>query len=137
MRSLGQTIACAVILLAVCSSAKAARYRFTTIDVPGASSTFAAGINGARQIVGTFYDSAGPHGFLYSGGSFTTIDVPGALGFTEATGINDAGQIVGAFTDKTGTHGFLYSGGSFTIINASGAENAGEGLATKGSPVKL
>jgi hypothetical protein len=34
-----------------------------------------------------------PHGFLYSHGSFTTVDVPGARN-TWAHGINDGRQIV-------------------------------------------
>jgi probable HAF family extracellular repeat protein len=52
---------------------------FTTIDVPGAFSTDADGINNAGQIVGNYRDAAGTHGFLYHDGSFTTIDVPGAV----------------------------------------------------------
>ena len=36
------------------------------------------------------------HGFLYVGGTFSTIDVPGEL-VTPAFGINNAGQIVGYF----------------------------------------
>jgi hypothetical protein len=43
----------------------------------------------------------GDHGFLYSGGSFTQIDVPGATP-TDAHGINGAGQIVGSFVNSTG-----------------------------------
>ena len=56
----------------------------------------AFGINDAGQIVGPFIDSTGVHGFLDTGGSFTQIDVPGAIS-TQAFGINDAGQIVGVF----------------------------------------
>jgi len=41
-----------------------------------------------------------PHGFLYSGGTFTTLDVPGSL-LTQAFGINDSGEIVGRFVDGT------------------------------------
>jgi uncharacterized membrane protein len=39
---------------------------FTTIDVPGSSSTSAFGINPSGQIVGVFDDSSGRHGFLAS-----------------------------------------------------------------------
>jgi uncharacterized membrane protein len=95
-------------------------YTFTPIDVPGAVRTVAFGINGAGQIVGTFADNTGNHGFLDTGGSFTQIDVPGAT-LTEASGINSAGQIVGTFVDNTGTHGFLDTGGSFTQIDVPGA----------------
>jgi len=87
---------------------------FTTIDVPGASESFAYGINAAGQIVGTFVDATGAHGFLRNtGGVFTTIDVPGAT-HSEAWGINATGQIVGWFNDSTGTHGYLA-----TPVNAS------------------
>src|SRR5262245_16614819 len=71
-------------------------YSFTPIDVPGATSTVAQGINDSGQIVGQFFDALGSHGFLDSGGSFTTIDVPGAIRpfGTNAFGINGSGQIV-------------------------------------------
>ena len=67
-------------------------YSFTTIDVPGASLTEGFGINDSGQIVGDFFDATGSHGFLDTGGSFTTIDVPGSV--TQTRGINDSGQIV-------------------------------------------
>ena len=71
---------------------------FTTIAVPGATSTDSTtlhGINNAGQIVGTFQDSTGRlHGFLDAGGTFSIIDMPGAT-YTKAFGINDAGHIVG------------------------------------------
>src|SRR5262249_20311045 len=39
--------------------------RYTTLDVPGSTLTFAYGINDAGQIVGTYIDAAGgQHGFL-------------------------------------------------------------------------
>ena len=39
-------------------------------------------------------------GFIYSGGSYTTINVPGSE-YTEAYGINDEGQIVGLYETPT------------------------------------
>ena len=86
-------------------------YSFTTIDVPGASSTGANAINDSGQIVGSFDDATGAHGFFLDvDGSFTTIDVPGASE-TFAIGINNSGQIVGFF-GALGEHGFLDTGGS-------------------------
>src|SRR5215467_7975417 len=75
---------------------------------PAPFQTFAYGINASGQIVGTFANAfpAPSDGFLYSGGSFTTIAVPGAIS-TGASGINNSGEIVGGYTDSTGTHGFL------------------------------
>src|SRR4051794_30810636 len=78
-----------VALIASGSSVYAANFIFTQIDVPGATSTSASGINDAGQIVGQF-NNGGTHGFLYSGGSFTQIDAPGAtFAGTSASGIND------------------------------------------------
>ena len=50
--------------------------------------------------------------------SFTTIDVPGALGGTQARGVNDSGQIVGPYTDSTGNHGFPRSFEALTLASA-------------------
>ena len=68
------------------SVALSAQQKFTTIDVPGATGTFAELINPGGDIVG-IYDDTSEHGFLLSKGKFTTIDVPGAVE-TEANGIN-------------------------------------------------
>ena len=60
------------------------------------------------------------HGFLLSGGAFTTIDGPGSVE-TFAAGINASGQIVGGYFDNDGFgHGFLLSGGVFTTIDPPG-----------------
>jgi uncharacterized membrane protein len=86
------------------------------IDAPGATAkfgTFALGINDVGgQIVGDFFAATGQqHGFLDSGGSFATIDVPGVAHSTAATGINNASQIIGYCDMKDG---FLKTGESFT-----------------------
>src|SRR6266511_1261655 len=93
------------------STAHAASYTFTPLDVPSSITTVAGGINTAGQIVGRFRDATAGigHGFLTDGTTFTTIDVPGATE-TLAYGINTAGQIVGFFNAATGTHGFLTDG---------------------------
>src|SRR3954452_23859096 len=75
--------------IAAGSSANAANFSFTQIDVPGAIDT-SAFINDAGQIVGLFVDSTFvTHSFLNTSGSFTPIDVPGATFGTQALGIND------------------------------------------------
>jgi uncharacterized membrane protein len=138
------------------------------IDVPGALATLAGGINQSGRIVGMFCSTttcslgypADAHGFLLSqlGGSFATIDYPGALG-TSATAINDAGDIVGNYITCQGEysesqllrlpctfvqlHGFLLSGGTFTNIDPPGSigtyvggiNNAGEVVGTYGEAV--
>ena len=107
---------------------------FTTIDPPGTIFTIAAGINPQGDIVGRYYDGSvcnlalacgaddgHNHGFLLSGGEFTTIDFPGAV-FTGAVGINPQGDIVGRYDATDGRqHGFLLSGGEFTTIDFPGA----------------
>ena len=108
---------------ATTGAAQAPSYTFTPIDVPGATSTAARSINDANQIVGSFTDSAGTHGFVLSGGSFSTIDVPEATASfgTFASGVNDADQIVGDYFVATGQqHGFLDMGGTFTAIDVPG-----------------
>jgi probable HAF family extracellular repeat protein len=56
-------------------------------------------------------DATGRHGFLLSGGTYTTLDLPLATMGTFATGINALGQIVGFYQDSLGHyHGFLLSG---------------------------
>src|SRR5215470_4737854 len=76
--------------------AQGASFTFTPIDVPGATGTQAFGINPSGQIVGSYGDGTGTHGFLYDRGVFTPIDVPGAAD-TQAFGISPSGQIVGFY----------------------------------------
>ena len=70
---------------------------YSSISDPlaGSQGTFAEGINDQGQIVGYYYDSSNvEHGFIDSGGTYTTVDRPGASG-TALYGINNAGVIVG------------------------------------------
>lgn len=90
---------------------------FNPVSVPGAVVTYNNGVNSSGQIVGTYLDSTGAHGFVLSGSAIATLDVPGAMGRTVANGINSAGQVVGYFSDAAGVHGFLYSGGTFTSFD--------------------
>jgi probable HAF family extracellular repeat protein len=96
---------------------------YTTLDDPLATAvnrvTVPEGINNAGQVVGWYTDKDNAfHAFLFSGGTFTTIDVPGAIpGTTFAYGINNLGQIVGTYAANGASHGFLYSGGLYTNID--------------------
>ncbi len=90
--------------------------------------TNANGINDAGQIVGYYADTSGDHGFLYSGGTYATLDDPWPKGLTVATGINDAGQITGYYVDSNDTpHGFLYNGSTSTYTTID------DPLGTKGT----
>lgn len=99
---------------------------FTTIDDPNtigrSGFTVATGINDSGTIVGYYWalNSNGIggtfSGFIYSNGTFQTINVPGGGG-SEAMGINNADQIV----LNSGLGGFLYTDGVFTPIQVPGA----------------
>lgn len=102
---------------------------FTALDLPFAVNyATATGINNSGQIAGFYSDSTGGHGFVKSGGNYTTLEVPGAS-FTYATGINDSGDVAGyyyATQDVAGVptirqRGFVKSGGVYRTIDAPGA----------------
>src|SRR5437764_8969530 len=84
---------------------------------PG-NNTTVNGINATGQIVGFYTDILNKlHGFLYTSGTYLTLDVPGASS-TLPFGINSSGQIVGVFTDSNSkVHSFLFSNGSFATID--------------------
>lgn len=98
---------------------------FTSIDVPSAlgTGTIAGGINSAGLIVGSYIGSDfNVHGFLLNDGVFTTIDFPGAAGFTAATDINSEGEIVGFYFDRSGaSHGFHLRDGAYTSFDPPGS----------------
>lgn len=77
---------------------------YTTIDAPGATYTFAYGLNNSGTIAGTWLNlSYWAEGFVRtSDGTFTVVDFPGALE-TFINGVNDWGDISGQWADpKTG-----------------------------------
>src|SRR4029077_10291591 len=94
---------------------------FTSIDYPGASASWAGGINDSGQIVGFYYDAAGnSRGVFYDGQNFTTIEPPGAV-WSSLAKINNFAQMVGTYLDQSDfMHGYVYdlNTGSFTIVNA-------------------
>ena len=71
----------------------------------------------AATSVATTAARGNSRGFLYEGGTFTTISVPGAPK-TWTNGINDSGLIVGSYFDNPSgpAKGFLYAGGAFTTF---------------------
>lgn len=98
-------------------------YNLTTFDVPeGVGTTNVIGANNERMVVGFFSNATGNHGFLKSGDSFTTYDVPEAFaGTTEVNGINSRGQFVGVFGAGRGTKGFLNNSDVVTSFEVPGA----------------
>ena len=82
----------------------------------GATSLQVLGINNEDQVVGSYTNATGMHGFLFDEKSqqYTTIDAPkgqkGPTSMTVLNGINDKGQAVGFFLDTAGnTEGLLVS----------------------------
>jgi len=107
----------------------------TQIDVSGAKSTAAMGINSRGDIVGQFTNVANAtHGFLmdHRTGQVTVIDAPGST--TTAIGINPQGDIVG----RVDTHGYLLRNGQFATLQFPGSTStAGGGINARGDIVGI
>ncbi len=107
-------------LCVLASTAVAGPARFVSIDFPGATATFAFGINPAGAIVGAYFKGGQEHAFVLRGGSFSSFDYPGAA-WTEAYGIPANGDIVGQYGLGNGdTHGFLLRDGDFYPVDVPG-----------------
>ncbi len=95
---------------------------------PGTLQTSANALNASGAIVGSSWSStpgevgtAEQHGFLFSGGTFTPLDYPGA-DWTRPTAINSAGDIVGGYCFPEGSwHGFMRRQGRFTPFDLPAA----------------
>lgn len=89
---------------------------YTTLDVPGATNTYAEGINDKGYIVLGWLDSSGfEHSSLYKGKGtkYMPIDVPGAVD-SQPNGINNEGDIAYWWQDSSGlSHGALLYGGKY------------------------
>ncbi len=97
----------------------------TTLDFPGASDTYAFGINESGTIVGQWdlLDAGGNpivyHGFLWKNGAFSEVNFPGAAD-TFPYGINIRGDFVGSWDSGLTspiTHGFVYTNGEFVSFD--------------------
>jgi hypothetical protein len=110
------------------SKAPAPHYKFTPLDVPGASGTIPSGINPAGEVVGWYTQAGVTRGFTYLNGVFTTnIVYPGAA-FTQLRGITPGGTMVGTYRNAgeptVNLHGFvLTTDGAFTPVNYPGHTN--------------
>ena len=89
---------------------------YYSFSYPGATGTYATGINWSDQIVGYYVDADGVrHGFLLIGPSkgggqqvWQSVDVPGAVYGTVVNGINNHHDICGSYIEASGTqHGFV------------------------------
>jgi len=103
-----------------------AAYVLSEFTRPAAAYTQLFDVNNSGQMVGYSFTGAGPtQGFLYNGGTFTSIAGPAGAFSSAATGISDGGVIVGSFatSDADPQQGFIYSGGSYTAFIVAGAIN--------------
>jgi len=112
----------AALLLIGCLPLGMAQGTYTQIDVPGAITTEVYAIDAAGDLIGTYFDNNGEHGFLLSAGEYTTINYPGAAA-TALFGLNNLGEFVGFASDPQ--HGFLYNSQTqtFTTIGYPSAIN--------------
>ena len=128
VRKSWKTLAAVVLglVLSIPGLAKA-QFDFTTIDVPGSTSTAANG-NSTHEIAGEYDDADGnTHGFVLSKGVFTTIDVPGAVS-TSVNGISANGQLAGTYRDATRLHAYFWSKGVFTTLDPPGSSESQGGF---------
>jgi hypothetical protein len=135
MKRVFSGLAAMVVFLGVDGRAEA-DYAYSAFFVPGSLNTEAWGINDSGQIVGRYTTAGMGHGFLLSGGTYTSIDVSGPYS-TDANGINNGGLVVGTYFNPStnpSTHGFLRSGGSYTPLNGAGRgiNNQGQIVGTSG-----
>ncbi|MGA2943230.1 MAG: hypothetical protein ABSE50_14450 [Xanthobacteraceae bacterium] len=100
----------------------------TPFNPPGSSNTESVGITDTGEIFGTYIDEYNrQHGFIYTNGTFTTIDAVLATDGTLIDGVNDAGVIWGTYvTDLIGlqpetVESYIDQNGTFTNVNVPGA----------------
>jgi probable HAF family extracellular repeat protein len=101
-----------------------AQYRFTSLDYPGGTKTFARGINDRGTIVGAYRINPPRHALVIRQGKYMPLDpnsVLGGLNFSEAFKINNHGDVVGDYDDGA-THGFLLHKGELTTLDFPGAD---------------
>jgi hypothetical protein len=120
---------------------------FTELDEPNAGSgniasyqkqgTIPMAINASGTVTGYYIDSSGDrHGFLYSGGNYTSFDVSGAVTETGKGGglsgtipisIDAVGDVAGSYTDSSFVrHGFIRAAsGTIATFDAPGANTTG------------
>ena len=77
------------------------------LDVPGATSTSALGVNDGDEVVGAYTVGTGSNatttGFVWSPGfGFESVNDPNGVGSTTINGVNDRGDLVGFYTDSNG-----------------------------------
>ena len=97
----------------------------TIIAVPGATQTFATGINDGGTVMGLYLDNSGAaHGFLRAtDGTITSFNLPHGASSTELHAINNKNEIAGDYIDDADhSHGFVRtSSGAIKTFDPPGA----------------
>jgi hypothetical protein len=89
--------------------------------------TFATAINDAETVTGSYFAGGQyEHGFVYRNDSFTSFDVPNALGGTFPYYIADDGTITGGYATAPSVPqiGFAFVCGRYLTINPPGATSS-------------
>jgi probable HAF family extracellular repeat protein len=108
--------------LCVALTAHATSYTYTNIDVAGATETLAWDVNNHGQVAGQSIDADNiSHGFVYSNGSYASIDGPSGSMGSAAFGVSDTGTVVGYYNDAAGSRGFIYEGGVYQDFYIAGS----------------
>jgi uncharacterized membrane protein len=111
------------LVLTIAASAYA-QFRFTSLDYPGGTKTFARGINDRGTIVGAYRINPPRHALVIRHGRYIPLaphSVLGGVNFSEAYKINNHGDVVGDYDDGV-THGFLLHKGVVTTLDFPGAD---------------
>jgi hypothetical protein len=97
----------------------------SNINDPNAVSTTTAAINNAGGLAGFYVDANGAtHGFLDTGGTFTSVDAPGAT-TTQLFGLNNNGLAVGIDVVNGAMNGILYDTGTGTFTTLDDPNGVG------------
>ncbi len=138
MRKTVATVAFIVFILISFGSARA-DFNWVTLDYPGATATYAHGVNNIGQIVGGYRSSENYHGFLLDASFYSPITSPETAGNSTYyyRGINNTGQIVGDYyMYGSGSYGFVLSGSAYTPISSpSASSTTASGINDKGQMV--
>ena len=102
---------------------------YTTVDYPGADSTFFEGINNQGIVAGSYDVGSVSHSFTWSAaGGFTNFDAPNGLN-TELWGIDNNGNLTGNYFDPQGSivvgFGTVPEPGSLALFAGLGISGAG------------
>ncbi len=116
-------------VLVLAAPCRAGSYTYKPLGPPGAANVLPTGINDSGAVVGWTFaiDPTVADSFIYSGGTYTPYNVPGAQSQTTILyDTNNLGQLVGSYTnilsygfydDGTTVHSLIAPGGGATSAN--------------------